>query len=172
MAMIQAQTGCLLPPPVEEEVLAINHAPRILNELLTPHPTSGPKQIFTQDCPPTQFYFSVGDDDPQDVIYWRVFINYYLNRAEVLAATEVRTIVQGVTPPLVNFNIDANDPMFNTPLLSGIPDQIELFVSDRPFLESVQEPAGRLAEEDGLTDSFIWTVYRSNEACPVGGAEP
>ena len=126
--------------------------------------------MLTTGCPPYLFLAQLVDPDVQDTLYWRVFINYNRQDPENLIATEVHQYVQTDNPTPISFSIDAQDPSFNNPVGSGIPDQVELLVSDRPFATDTREPVGRSVLDNGLSDAFIWTVYRTNDACASGGA--
>lgn len=158
--------ACLLPPPVDEAETVPNLPPRIEPDSLTPAPTEGVKNMTTL-CPPYQFFAELTDPDPDDTLYWRVFLDYNLQQVPNLLATEIRSTMPGVT---INFDVDPNDPRFQTSGTFTAVHTVELFIADRPFTNVARQPYARSVETDGLTDSFMWAIDLSNTAeCIVGG---
>jgi len=145
--------GCLMPPPVQEVSAPQNQPPRILKDSLSPFPAKGPYHLNTY-CERYTYNAPVTDPDPDDRLYWRVFLDY---------ATDSRPgdAVGGDTAPKgdtvqLSFSVSPTDARFGGRLLD--PHLIELFVSDRPFYTDSRDPLGRAVPEDALTDSAIWTV--------------
>tara|TARA_Y100001934_G_scaffold106779_1_gene131229 strand:+ start:181 stop:732 length:552 start_codon:yes stop_codon:yes gene_type:complete len=166
--------GCLLPPPVDEASELVNLAPRIVPESLTPDPTEGPKVMSTA-CESYPFFARITDPDRNDTLYWRVFLDYHRDDAPVLTEVQVLTPDPNslVSVDLIQFNVSPNDELLVGGGRLNEPHMVELLVSDRPFNEAPIEPEGRVIQaEEGLTDSFIWTVEITDEPrpCPAGGA--
>lgn len=158
--------ACLLPPPVEEAHVVPNQPPRIEPDSLTPAPTEGVKEMTTQ-CPPYQFFAEITDPDVGDTLYWRVFLDYNLQQVPNLLATEIRSASPGST---ITFDVDPNDPRFQTSGTFTAVHTVELFIADRPFSTVARQPYARSVETPGLTDSFMWAINLSNtEQCILGG---
>ena len=67
--------GCLLPPQVDEVAPAKNQPPRIDPNLLSPAPKDGPVFMSTS-CPTYHFYATLSDPDIDDILHYRVFLDY------------------------------------------------------------------------------------------------
>lgn len=165
--------ACLLPPPVEPAAEDLNLAPRIVPESLTPDPTEGPKVMSTA-CESYPFFARITDPDRADTLYWRVFLDYH--RDDAPALTEVQTLEPDpnslVSFDLIQFFVSPNDDLLIGGGRINETHMVELLVSDRPFNETAIEPEGRvIASDEGLVDSFIWTVEITDEVrpCPAGG---
>ena len=164
--------ACLLPPPVHEANEVINLAPRIVPDSLTPDPTEGPKTMSTA-CESYPFFARITDPDRTDTLYWRVFLDYHRDEAPTL--TEIQTLTPDpnslVSFDLIQFTVSPNDEHLIGGGRINETHMVELLVSDRPFTPDPIAPEGRVIEnEDGLMDSFIWTVEITDEVrpCPTG----
>jgi hypothetical protein len=157
-----ALTGCILPPPIEEGSDVENQPPRILVETLSPPPQDLPKRMSVQ-CAQYRFFANVQDPDPNDTIYYRVFIDYLNNSDAERLDTEVKDKPPDETNPgaarLLTFSVDPTDERFGPESTKfEVSHAVELLISDRPFSTFEQAPVGRVVEEDGLTDSYTWPV--------------
>ena len=142
-----------------------NQSPRIDKNNMTPDPTEGPK-VMTTKCNAYLFFAQVFDPDPQDTLYWRVFLDYYHQQPGAKLATEIRTAKSGT---VISFNVDPNDPAFFTTGTFSEVHVVELFVADRPFDTLPRAPYGRNVEDPGLTDSFVWAIDLSSTADCISG---
>lgn len=159
--------GCLLPPAGEEIPPTDNLPPRVLLESLFPDPTDGPVAMSRQ-CPSYQFFARLSDPDPQDTLYWRVFVDYHRDgQALQRLVTPVGPADRGQTP--VIFFVDPLDPRLSPPAGGSTVHMVELLVADRPFRDDLSIPLARSVEEDGLLGSFIWTVDLEDTACANAG---
>ncbi len=169
-----AAGGCVLPPPIDEEPVPHNLAPRIAFEgALSPDPSRAdnwPLQMYVDTQPPPRnecadypFNISVADPDPLDTIYWRVFLDYSANTTKVpVEEGEIPPPEDGISdlPQKISFTVSPLDVNFKYGCPTGGctgTHWVELLVADRPF-ELRADPVGRSVSEDGKMASFIWTV--------------
>ena len=160
--------GCLLPPPLEEEVEITNQAPRIVVESLIPHPASGPI-LMNANCSSYSFRASITDPDIGDVLHWRVFLDYHRDTDRLdsnVSKVEVDPNSLSSGQPIL-FTVDPSDEKFFYDVNTDGVHTVELLVSDRPFYQEAVFPEGRsLTTDDALIDSFVWPVFiESSEPC-------
>ncbi|MBI5509240.1 MAG: hypothetical protein HY903_10855 [Deltaproteobacteria bacterium] len=159
--------ACLLPPAVDEVATPVNQPPRIDPVTLSPSPAMGP--IFMSiDCNAYRFYATITDPDPDDTIYWRVFLDYHRDRRRLF--TEVKSLAPD--PGQTNegrsllFTVYPNDERFKDGDLTYTePHTVELLVADRGFFDG-PEPQARTVDPDGLIASFVWPVQLGTTADP------
>ena len=174
LATVVVVPSCLLPPPVDEAVEVVNLAPRIVPDSLTPDPTEGPKVMSTA-CESYPFFARITDPDQADTLFWRVFLDYHRDEAPTL--TEIQTLTPDpnslLSVDLIQFTVSPNDELLIGDGRINETHMVELLVSDRPFDADPIAPEGRvIADEQGLIDSFIWTVEITDDVrpCPSGGS--
>lgn len=165
LTCLMAGAACLIPPPLEPEPEQVNRPPRILPDNLSPAPTELP--VFLPEACPDQgaLFEAVLTDDDGDTLYARVFVDY----ATATANREPEpTVLQTEPNTGVSFQFSPNRLSY---VGTNNPHTVELFVADRPFRDDAAEIEGRaLTDEQGLTDSFVWTVVLdpgSNLQCAV-----
>lgn len=170
--MAVATCACVFPPPIDEGGTTRNLAPRIVAESLLPDPASQPLQMSTR-CSRYDFVARVHDPDPSDAIHWRVFINYYRTADSARLATPIETVFADVADPLasrlLSFSVDPREVASGSARPTQ-PNMVELFISDRPFLNDETKPVARAVEKDAGTASFIWPIEVTDAdlACPSG----
>lgn len=151
-----------MPPPLDEIPPPVNRPPRILPQNLAPAPTYAPPTVAAA-CPETLGFKASLTDPDGDIIYWRVFIDYFadINREP----PEKELIVEGSQSAPIQFNIDDAASLGDTN-----PHTVELYVADRPFAYGQLVPQGRvLIDDQGLVDTFVWTIEideRLDSTCP------
>ncbi|HET6347200.1 MAG TPA: hypothetical protein VFH51_19865, partial [Myxococcota bacterium] len=119
------------------------------------------------NCTSYPFFAQLTDPDPDDTLYWRVFLDYHHQQVPDRLATEIRTSAPGAN---ITFDVDPTDRRFFPGGKFSQVHTVELFVSDRPFVNVAQRPYARIVEADGLTDSFVWAIDLNNQdECPSGG---
>ena len=160
--------GCLVPPPLEEQVEAVNQPPRIVVESLIPHPASGPV-LMNSNCSSYSFRASITDPDALDKLYWRIFLDYHrdtdrLDSSVYEVDQDPNNLASGQP---VQFTVDPSDEKFLFDVSTDGVHTVELLVADRPFYREAVFPEGRsLPDKDALIASFVWPVYVfSDEDC-------
>lgn len=152
--------GCVLPPEVTSLEDVDNRPPRIVPRSLSPDPLEGPVQL---GCEPRLFFARLEDPDPDDVLYWRVFVNF--DRDTDPFAAEVLTTRAFGDSAVISFAVDPADERFVGDV--GEAQTVELFVADREFIDDpVGKPQAHTPAEGALTASFIWPVVLTEECAP------
>lgn len=155
--------GCLIPPPLEQELIPDNLPPRILPQNLEPGFSKIPISLIEQ-CPEQQSFGATVVEPDDDVFYYRVFVDYASPGSDQFPEP-IEQATEPNRPVPIQFNVGKN-----AFVSESNPHTVELFVSDRPFRQGLIDPPGRvLNDPDGLTDTFIWTVIldpSQNALCP------
>ncbi|MCG3171930.1 MAG: hypothetical protein GMKNLPBB_00071 [Myxococcota bacterium] len=141
----------------------VNRPPRLVAESAAP--ARGYVEIAA-NCP--AYRFSIGevrDDNLDDIIEVRWFLDYSRNASSIAKVTSLRptgderraTIDLVIGPEGLNINDDAIHTL-------------EVWVADRKFsTDPLREPANRAFEpeqQEGLTDAWAWTFRRTaNGGC-------
>ena len=168
VASVFCLAGCLLPPPLEEEVELSNQAPRIVVESLIPHPASGPV-LMNANCSSYSFRASITDPDIGDTLHWRVFLDYHRDTDRLdstVSKVEVDPNNRSSGQSII-FTVDPNDEKFFYDVSTDGVHTVELLVSDRAFYQEAVFPEGRsLMADEALIDSFVRPVFiDSSEPC-------
>ena len=157
--------GCLIPPPLEEEIEITNQAPRIIVDSIVPHPATGPV-LMNANCSLYSFRANITDPDAGDTLYWRVFLDYHrdTNRLDgpvYETGLDPNNLSSGQS---IQFDVDPNhEKFFYDTSTDGI-HTVELLVSDSPFYREAFFPEGRsLISDEALVDSFVWPVLISSD---------
>jgi hypothetical protein len=156
---LMTESGCLMPPATEEVSPPSNQPPRIVPDSLAPWPANGPVHMSTL-CTAYDFRAIISDPDPDDKIYWRVFVDYYRDARPEEASTITSSSVAGESLTAA-FSISPNDTRLGG--LQSEPHLIELLVSDRPFYNDGRWQPGRAVPAEALTDSVTWTVVLTSD---------
>ena len=159
IAMIQASgvlmlmTGCIVPAQRNKDPDFFNNAPRVIPRF--PEVTEGPFAMDV-DCESYSFLAVVEDPDPDDTVYWRYFLDYHDDTTS--KSTQIRperdTALQAAP---ITFPVRPSDFPDSDPVVESTFHTVELFAADRRFFDQA-EPLGRVVEDDGKTDSFVWPV--------------
>lgn len=155
--------GCLLPAPIDEATDAENRPPRLVP--VFPSPGDAPRRL-DPDCPSYTFRASISDPDGGDSVCWRVFLDYHRTDNRPGSRNTPITCEEGTDelPAAIQFQVVPQDFPGADPLLENLnPHIVEMLVADRGFVSDAS-PEGRVIEDGGLTDSFVWTVVLDNSA--------
>ena len=170
--LLSGNAGCLVPPPIPDEPVYQNNAPRIDINKLDPHPIEGPVQM-SANCTSYTFRAQIVDRDFNDTLYWRVFLDYHRDWFQESLVQEVFAdpSTQGVQQ--VSFSVYPSDTRFFQGANALGPHTVELLLADRPFNDD-NFPPGRdtFSDSDGYIDSFIWPVEIVAEDLPCEEAVP
>ena len=170
--LLSGNAGCLVPPPIPDEPVYQNNAPRIDINRLDPHPIEGPVQMSTS-CTAYTFRAQVIDRDFNDTLYWRVYLDYHRDWFQESIVQEVYAdpSTQGVQQ--LSFSVYPTDARFLQGANTLGPHTVELLLADRPFNED-NFPPGRdtVPDGDGYIDSFIWPVQVVADELPCDEASP
>ena len=160
--LLCALSACLIPPPGDELPPIENRPPRIITTSLSPGLSTGPVSINSA-CP-DEFAAAVTDTEG-DVLFWRVFLDYHRNLPGARSPA-----VTSIALDLPDQAVEVRFPVDGTEFALGNPHTVELIVADRAFSEDREDPEGRvLVDENGFTDSFIWTVVLDDTLPCEGG---
>ena len=170
--LLSGNAGCLVPPPIPEEPVYQNSAPRIDINKLDPHPIEGPVQIST-NCTSYTFRAQIVDRDYNDTLYWRVYLDYHRDWFQESLVQEVFAdpSTQGVQQ--LSFTVFPSDTRFFQGASALGTHTVELLLADRPF-DDDKFPPGRdtLSDSDGFIDSFIWPIEIVADDLPCEEVEP
>jgi len=170
--LFSGNSGCLVPPPIPEEPIFQNNAPRIEINKLDPHPVEGPV-IMSASCVSYSFRAQLTDRDYSDTLYWRVFLDYHRDWFQESLVQEIFADPSAQGTQQVDFSVYPGDPRFFQGASSAGLHTVELLVSDRPF-DNEDFPPGRdvLPDSDGFIDSFIWPIEIVTEGLPCEEETP
>lgn len=159
ITVVSMLNGCVIPPGLDEQQPAVNHAPVILRDMTQPLP----EQTATEDRIPSVGTFEivrmpVEDEDIGDTLTLRAFVNY--DPAVTVVDAESQTIdPTGV--PLRTFSVDVPASACDgTPVnTNGDPITVTAVVSDRTFTDNDASDGGLPGLiTSGRTDATFWAV--------------
>ena len=162
-------TGCLVPAPIEEEIVAPNYPPVFAPETVRPpfeqEITYDPEvsaEPITFDIP------DITDVDLSDRAYWRWFINYdarFLPGIFAAGPTQGGTPVDGKTRISLSLLPCEDLARFQERTLH----RVEVLVSDRPFLTDDETTVARNQRlpPDAGHFRIVWFISVDPSTCPV-----
>ncbi len=158
---LAVHASCVMPPPLEEITPPTNRPPRSLPQSLAPAPTILPPTEAAA-CPDRLTFQASLSDPDGDIIYWRVFVDYYADLDREPEVEEL--VVEDDQPTPIQFTVDSGS------FSETNPHTVELYVADRPFAQGQLFAQGRvLTDTEGLVDTFLWTLELDeslNVLCP------
>ena len=164
--------GCLLPVPINAPPAEVNYPPFQDPTQVDPSPA----RTVTYD-PETgdALVFRTGPlDDPNedDRLFWRWFFNYQPSANYVLVFEEGAAEGRSPDQLLNGLEFPLNPCPFPPPFSSPEPvERVDLIVSDRPFVDSLDEPPGtpnpnQVLPEDARAFRLTWFVLIDRGKCP------